>query len=98
MKETATLWWDDALAGIRYIDQTQLPAKYTIVRCTSVDRLITAIKRLEIRGAPALGVAGGYGVALAANVCTEVSSGVFTRKVLQEAGRIRAEPGRQQST
>ena len=68
MKETATLWWDEALPGIRYIDQTLLPTKYAIVRCTSVDRLITAIKRLEIRGAPALGVAGGYGVALAANV------------------------------
>jgi methylthioribose-1-phosphate isomerase len=65
VKETATLWWDDELAGIRYIDQTLLPTKYAIVRCTSVDRLITAIKRLEIRGAPALGVAGGYGVALA---------------------------------
>ena len=89
MKETATLWWDDALAGIRYIDQTLLPTKYAIVRCTSVDRLITAIKRLEIRGAPALGVAGGYGVALAANLCTEVSFNAFTHKVQKEARRIR---------
>jgi len=89
VKETATLWWDDELAGIRYIDQTLLPTKYAIVRCTSVDRLITAIKRLEIRGAPALGVAGGYGVALAANVCTEVSFAPFTRKVRKESGRIR---------
>ena len=89
MKETATLWWDEALPGIRYIDQTLLPTKYAIVRCTSVDRLITAIKRLEIRGAPALGVAGGYGVALAANSCSEISLNAFTRKVRQEAGRIR---------
>ncbi|MGA2161241.1 MAG: S-methyl-5-thioribose-1-phosphate isomerase [Methanoregula sp.] len=89
MKETATLWWDDALPGIRFIDQTLLPTKYTIVRCTSVDRLITAIKRLEVRGAPALGVAGGYGVALAANSCTEESFTTFTRKVQKESGSIR---------
>ena len=36
VRETATLWWDDELAGIRYIDQTLLPVKYAIVRCTSV--------------------------------------------------------------
>jgi len=89
VKEISTLWWDDELGGIRYIDQTLLPTEYAIVRCTSVDRLITAIKRLEIRGAPALGVAGGYGVALAAATCTEISYSTFTRKVQKESGRIR---------
>jgi len=67
--ESRTLWWDDALGGIRYIEQTLLPSEYTIIDCTSVDRLATAIRRLEIRGAPALGVAGAFGVALAARSC-----------------------------
>ena len=53
MKETFTLWWDEALPGIRYIDQTLLPAEYAIAGCTNVDRLIAAIQRLEI-GAPLL--------------------------------------------
>ncbi|MFA6362063.1 S-methyl-5-thioribose-1-phosphate isomerase [Methanoregula sp.] len=89
MRETATLWWDDALPGIRFIDQTLLPTQYVIAECTTVDRLITAIKRLEIRGAPALGVAGGYGVALAAITCTGTSPDAFVPAVRHEAGRIR---------
>ena len=89
MKEISTLWWDDELRGIRFIDQTQLPGKYAIIRCTSIDRLVTAIKRLEVRGAPALGVAGGYGVALAALCCTETSVSGFVKKVTKDAARIR---------
>lgn len=89
MKEIATLWWDDALGGIRFIDETLLPEKYAIVRCTGVDRLVTAIKRLEVRGAPALGVAGGYGVALAAANCPESSYPAFVKKVTKDALKIR---------
>ena len=89
MKETKTLWWDGSLGGIRYIDQTLLPTEYAIVGCTDTDRLITAIRRLEIRGAPALGVAGGYGVALAARTCSGPSFAAYARAVQQEAGRIR---------
>jgi len=89
VKETKTLWWDESLGGIRYIDQTLLPTEYTLIGCTAVDRLITAIRRLEIRGAPALGVAGGYGVALAARTCTGPSFSAYTRAVKKEAGRVR---------
>ena len=89
MKDTLTLWWDETLCGIRYIDQTVLPTEYAIAGCTSVDRLIAAIQRLEIRGAPALGVAGGFGVALAAFTCTGRSFEEFSRAVQHEAGRIR---------
>jgi methylthioribose-1-phosphate isomerase len=42
-----------------------------------VDRLATAIRRLEIRGAPALGVVGAFGVALAAVTCTKKDRAVF---------------------
>ena len=89
MKDIATLWWDDELGGIRFIDQTLLPEKYAIVRCTTIDRLVTAIKRLEVRGAPALGVAGGYGVALAAANCPESSYPAFVKKVARDALLVR---------
>lgn len=58
-----TIAWDDGL--IVLVDQTALPQ----VRTTSVgtvDELVDAIRRLVVRGAPALGVAGALGVALAA--------------------------------
>jgi methylthioribose-1-phosphate isomerase len=47
------------------IDQTLLPETFKILEIRSVDELIEAIKRLAIRGAPALEAAGGYGVVLA---------------------------------
>jgi S-methyl-5-thioribose-1-phosphate isomerase len=56
-------WVGDA---IEIIDQTALPADLRILRISAVDDLITAIHSLSVRGAPALGVAGAFGVALAA--------------------------------
>jgi len=66
MREIKTVRWDDETDSILLIDQTRLPHSYRSIRCRTVKRLITAIHRLEVRGAPALGVAGAYGVALAA--------------------------------
>ncbi|MCM8790968.1 MAG: S-methyl-5-thioribose-1-phosphate isomerase [Candidatus Omnitrophica bacterium] len=60
-----TITWKNG--KIRYIDQTLLPRKVKFIDCASVPRLWKAIKRLEIRGAPAIGIAGALGVALAAN-------------------------------
>ncbi|WP_051582785.1 S-methyl-5-thioribose-1-phosphate isomerase [Leucobacter sp. PH1c] len=59
--------WIDAAADshIRLIDQTRLPSEEVYLEVTSIDLLIDAIQRLAVRGAPALGAAGGYGVALA---------------------------------
>jgi methylthioribose-1-phosphate isomerase len=47
------------------IDQTVLPHELRVLHITTVDELVAAITRLAIRGAPALGVAGALGVALA---------------------------------
>ena len=58
----AIAWVDGA---IRLLDQTTIPVAEEYISVTSVDVLIDAISRLVIRGAPALGVAGAYGVALA---------------------------------
>ncbi len=56
-------WVDDA---VELIDQTRLPQDEVVLRITQVDDLIDAISRLAVRGAPALGVAGAFGVVLAA--------------------------------
>jgi methylthioribose-1-phosphate isomerase len=86
---TATLWWDTASDSLRYIDQTLLPENYMIVECRSIERLAEAITRLEIRGAPALGVAGAYGVALAARVCTKKNLKEFLSDVRRDAETLR---------
>jgi methylthioribose-1-phosphate isomerase len=56
--------WRDGV--VELIDQTRLPDAEVVLRCTDVDTLLDAIARLAVRGAPALGIAGAYGVALAA--------------------------------
>ena len=50
---------------IRLVDQTKLPGQTVMLDIDTVDGLIGAIQRLSVRGAPALGVAGALGVALA---------------------------------
>jgi methylthioribose-1-phosphate isomerase len=51
---------------VRVLDQRALPARVRYLDCASVVQLCDAISSLAIRGAPALGAAGAYGVALAA--------------------------------
>lgn len=62
------LRWLDPPAGpaIELLDQTRLPAEEVVVTCADVPGLVDAISRLVVRGAPLLGVAGAFGVALAA--------------------------------
>ena len=57
-------WADGA---VRLIDQTALPAEERWLVITDPDELVDAIRRLAVRGAPALGAAGALGVALAAH-------------------------------
>jgi methylthioribose-1-phosphate isomerase len=60
-----TIDWD--AGAIVTVDQTALPHEYRRLRLTTVDDLVDAIKRLAIRGAPALGAAGALGVAQSAH-------------------------------
>ena len=63
-----TLQWLDPPRGpaVALLDQTRLPAEEKVFTCENVPELVDAIRRLVIRGAPVLGVAGAFGVALAA--------------------------------
>jgi S-methyl-5-thioribose-1-phosphate isomerase len=58
-----TIDWVDGVVEI--IDQTALPDEVRRLRLSTLDELVDAIRRLAVRGAPALGVAGALGVALA---------------------------------
>lgn len=57
-----TINWKNG--AIRYVDQTQLPVRLVYRSCSDLTRFWRAIKRLEVRGAPALGIAGALGVLL----------------------------------
>jgi methylthioribose-1-phosphate isomerase len=59
-----TIAWSDG--RVLMIDQRRLPGELVLLAARTVDELCAAIETLAIRGAPALGVAGAMGVALAA--------------------------------
>jgi methylthioribose-1-phosphate isomerase len=66
--DIAVLRWVEPPSGpaIELLDQTRLPLVETVLTCRDVPSLVDAIRRLAVRGAPLLGIAGAYGVALAA--------------------------------
>ena len=57
-----TLEWTDA--GVVFIDQTKLPTEEVYVTCKTYEEVADAIRTMIVRGAPAIGVAAGMGVAL----------------------------------
>lgn len=65
-------WVDDpgrrpsGTGHVRLIDQRALPGRLRFLECATVEELCGAISALAVRGAPALGAAGGFGVALGA--------------------------------
>jgi methylthioribose-1-phosphate isomerase len=62
-----TIKWLDGQLEI--LDQTLLPAQEKYIRLVDIRDVITAIKSLQLRGAPLIGVAAAYAVAMAASSC-----------------------------
>ena len=53
-----TIEWSDGT--VRLLDQTLLPHTEKVLAITTPEELVDAIKRLAVRGAPAIGVAGAF--------------------------------------
>ncbi len=79
----ATVVWADG--RLRILDQTLLPAEERVIELTTVDLVVDAIVRLAVRGAPAIGGVGGYGLVVALD---EGAPATVTeaRRILAEAG------------
>ncbi len=73
-------WRGDAVA---ILDQRELPHREVVLECRSVEEVAEAIRTLAVRGAPIIGVAAAYGMALAATISTQAR----TRALLGELER-----------
>ena len=63
----ASLRWSGDVPGrLEILDQTLLPGRLEWVTCVDVGTVVEAIRSLRVRGAPAIGIAGAYGLAVAA--------------------------------
>lgn len=68
-----TIYWDDSTQQVKMIDQRRLPTRLEWISCTTAKDVSEAIRTMAIRGAPAIGAAGAYGVALTASLSTAKS-------------------------
>src|SRR5215475_6284155 len=64
-KHTRTIWVEADGWSVGIIDQTVLPHRFTTLRLTTVGDVARAIATMQVRGAPLIGAAAAYGVALA---------------------------------
>ena len=65
MKHLDTLHWVGGVDGhLRLIDQTRLPVEFVEIDCSDVQAVWQAVRTLQVRGAPAIGIAVAYGVCI----------------------------------
>lgn len=84
-----SLKWDkDTLI---LLDQTKLPQTITYLYCKTMEETANAIRRLAVRGAPAIGVAAAYGMVLALqNELKENLTGDELKRAFHKAGKYLA--------
>jgi len=83
-----TIWSNDAkhlnAATVSIIDQTKLPHAFKIVEIINMPQMIVAIKTMQVRGAPLIGAAAAYGMALAMqNDCSDEHLQLSAKQLIQ---------------
>ena len=65
-KHLTTIWYDHKIDKVKIIDQRLIPFKLNIIELNTVDEVCFAIKEMQVRGAPLIGVTAAYGMYIAA--------------------------------
>ena len=60
-----SIWYDEPSGEVRIVDQTLLPHSFVVASLNNVGEVCTAIKTMQVRGAPLIGAAAAYGLAVA---------------------------------
>ena len=84
----AVRWSADGRA-VDVIDQTRLPEREVRLQLADVDGVADAIRRLAVRGAPAIGIAAAMGLALDAAAHTKLDKESFLQRLEQSAALLR---------
>lgn len=86
-----TIWWDEEKKVVKLIDQTLLPVEERVIECDNWKCIEEAIKVLRIRGAPALGAAGAFALAVEAQRFEGDEEGFF-RKIERVKEIVKVRP------
>ena len=65
-KHLTTIWYEQNLDKVKIIDQRLLPYELKIVELNTLAEVCYAIKEMQVRGAPLIGITAAYGMYLAA--------------------------------
>lgn len=85
------LEWVGGVRGyVEMLDQTRLPERVVKLKIRDVSAMVDAIKRLSVRGAPAIGIAAAYGVVLGARDHANDSASVLKRGLERTDRLLRA--------
>ena len=87
-EETRTVFWEND--QVCMINQPELPLTFDIVRYDTNQEVAEAIRTMVVRGAPAIGAAAGFGLALAARN-SQVTDVAALRQELKAAGDVLAQ-------
>jgi len=71
------LRWDEASGCLQMIDQRVLPARVVLLSCDSAASVADAIRSMVVRGAPSIGCAAAYGIAVEARRLQQVDRAGF---------------------
>jgi methylthioribose-1-phosphate isomerase len=85
-----TLDFDEAQRALVLVDQTRLPRETVMVTCRTAEDVANAIRSMQVRGAPAIGVSAAYGLALAAQAYTSEDPAAFMSALQQSANMLGA--------
>lgn len=79
-----TIWPDAQRHTVTIIDQTRLPFEFKTVQLATVADMVVAIKIMQVRGAPLIGVSAAYGIALAMNLdSSDAALNIAAQQLLQ---------------
>jgi len=82
------IYWDGDVVAI--LDQRLLPHKEVFLRCTTPQQVINAIKKMAIRGAPAVGVAVAMALALGSRTIQAADPQTFRTKFVRLCQQVRS--------
>ena len=83
-----TMRWKEGC--VELVDQTLLPSELVYKDCRNVEEIAEAIESLRVRGAPAIGIAGAFGVVLGAEEIREEKQEVFLQELEKKFERLAA--------
>jgi methylthioribose-1-phosphate isomerase len=84
-----TLEFDERQRALVLVDQTRLPHQTVLIPCRTAEEVARAIKTMQVRGAPAIGVAAAYGLALAAEAHASDDKRTFVQAIEAAAAVLR---------